>query len=331
MAFDLATWRRKAGERLAQVNAWADRAKTEHAPRLVYATLCGASLWPLVEAARSGQVIPVAVALGAIAGGVGGNLIAEQIQRWQDAADEVDEDAVTHWVQEHVEDPEVREALDQVIEKLDAIAVAQAQLAETGRRRFDQQLRSELGRLGNLPRFEAGLMGSGAIVQGSGKGGGERAVVADRLDGIAQTGDGNVAIRADRVELHPPPSSPAVAARVRYLRRLSQRCKALPLAAMGGDEDAGDTVRLDQVYISLDADSCEDIEPAGGPRVDVDVEAQRCLALDVATQARRLALLGGPGAARAASSTTWPRGLRTPRSASAPVHRDGSRVSCRCS
>lgn len=27
-----ATWRQKAGEQLAQVNAWVERAKTEHAP-----------------------------------------------------------------------------------------------------------------------------------------------------------------------------------------------------------------------------------------------------------------------------------------------------------
>lgn len=91
-------------------------------------------------------------------------------------------------VEARVDEPMVREALDQVIEKLEAIALAQAKLDETGRRWFDQQLRAELERLGNLPRFEARLRGSGAIVQGSGKAGGKRAVVADRLEGIAQTG-----------------------------------------------------------------------------------------------------------------------------------------------
>jgi hypothetical protein len=58
MAFDLATWKRKVGERLAGVNAWVDRAKTKHAPQLVYTALCGASLWPVVEAVRSGPFIP---------------------------------------------------------------------------------------------------------------------------------------------------------------------------------------------------------------------------------------------------------------------------------
>ena len=45
-----------------------------------------AALWPLVQAAQSTGMLPVALALGNVAAGVGGNLIAEQIQRWHDQA-----------------------------------------------------------------------------------------------------------------------------------------------------------------------------------------------------------------------------------------------------
>jgi hypothetical protein len=39
---------------------------------------------PLVQAAQSTGMLPVALALGNVVAGVGGNLIAEQIQRWHD-------------------------------------------------------------------------------------------------------------------------------------------------------------------------------------------------------------------------------------------------------
>lgn len=300
MAFDLDTWKQKVRERLDGIRERLEQAKTKHAPGLVYAALSGATLWPLVDAARTGQFIPVVVALGAIAGGVGGNLIAEQIQRWKDAADGIDEDAIARWVEEGVNDPSLREAVDQVIEKLDAIALAQAKLDETARGWFDQQLRVELERLGNLRRFEAKLIGRGAIAQNGGVAAGERGVAAAGLPGIAQTGDGSRAVQAgqyiEHQEVHLPSPSPTATARERYLKRLSQRCKVLPLAALGGDEDTGDTVRLDLVYISLDTEPRVESEPRSRSRPDQ--EPKRLSALDVATDARRLVLLGGPGSGK---------------------------------
>jgi hypothetical protein len=166
VAFTIEIWKEQASERLQEPGGWVERRKSQDVPHLLYGALCGLSLWPLVEAAQAGQWLPVMMALGSVAAGVGGNLIAEQVQRWKDRADEAQ---VTEWVVEHAPaDPDLREALDTILERLDAVAQAQVGLSETDRRWFADTLREEMAQLGNLARFEARLSGSGAIAQGEG-------------------------------------------------------------------------------------------------------------------------------------------------------------------
>ena len=166
MDFTIETWKEKAGEELHGIGGWLERRKSRDVPYLLYGALCGLSLWPLVEAARDGQLLPVMVALGNVAAGVGGNLIAEQVQRWKDRADQAE---VTGWVVERAAaDPDLRAALDGVLEKVDAVAKAQEALSEDDRRWFSETLREEMAQLGNLARFEATLSGPGAIAQGEG-------------------------------------------------------------------------------------------------------------------------------------------------------------------
>jgi len=166
MDFTLDVWKEKAAGQLARIGDWLEQRKKQDTPYLVYGALCGLSLWPLVEAARAGQVLPMMMALGSVAAGVGGNLIAEQVQRWKDQADEAQ---VAGWVAERAPaDPGLREALDGILERLDAVAQAQAGLSEADRRWFTATLSQEMSRLGNLARFQATLSGSGAIAQGAG-------------------------------------------------------------------------------------------------------------------------------------------------------------------
>jgi len=166
MDFTLDIWKEQAAAQLARIGDWLERRKTQDAPYLVYGALCGLSLWPLVEAARAGQVLPVMMALGSVAAGVGGNLIAEQVQRWKEQADEAQ---VAGWVAERAPaDPGLREALDGILERLEAVAQAQAGLSEGDRCWFTATLSQEMSRLGNLARFQATLSGSGAIAQGAG-------------------------------------------------------------------------------------------------------------------------------------------------------------------
>jgi hypothetical protein len=180
MSFTLQTWQDQANLQFHKVGEWVERAKHEAAPYLLYGGLCGLSLWPLVEAAQKGQMLDVMLALGTVASGVGGNLIANQVQRWKD---NTDRRAAEQWVIEQAPaNEEVRAALDAILDKLKAIPQAQAGLGEADRVWFAQALRQELSQLGNLAHFESQLIGSGAMAQGQG-------AVAAGAGGVAVGGD----------------------------------------------------------------------------------------------------------------------------------------------
>jgi formylglycine-generating enzyme required for sulfatase activity len=171
MTFTLETWQQQAAEKLSQAGHWLKRRAGQDAPYLVYGTLSGLSLWPLVEVARSGGLTPleIGLTLGGVAGAVGTDLLANQLQAWKDRAEAPDEAEVADWVAHTAPtDPELRQALDAIIEKLQALPQLRAGLSSADQAWFEQTLRRELAQLGNLARFEAILTGSGAIAQGPG-------------------------------------------------------------------------------------------------------------------------------------------------------------------
>lgn len=105
----LAHWKDRVYERLVDWRLRLEQAR----PRSVYTALSAAALWPLVQAAQSEGVLPVAVALGSVAAGVGGNLLAEQIQRWNDQAEGISEADIEAWIATQVAaDTEFRQTLD---------------------------------------------------------------------------------------------------------------------------------------------------------------------------------------------------------------------------
>jgi hypothetical protein len=65
-------------------------------------------------------MLPVVLALGNVVAGVGGNLIAEQIQRWHDQAHLPSEADSATWITAHVTtNADLRQALDTILEHLD--------------------------------------------------------------------------------------------------------------------------------------------------------------------------------------------------------------------
>ncbi len=139
-------------------------------------------------AAQAGQPLPLPaiMALGTIAGGVGGNLLASQIQNWYEAAtrDEApDEAAVLAWLAEHaVAKQDLQPVLDQILEALQAIPQAHDALASADWHPFFAQLQSDMRQIGNSARFEAQLIGDGLIIQGDDN------IVAGRV-GLVLQGD----------------------------------------------------------------------------------------------------------------------------------------------
>ena len=190
MPFTLETWKAQVYERL-----WDWRLRLEQArPASIYSTLSAMALWPLVQAAQSEGMLPMAMALGNVAAGVGGNLIAEQVQRWRDHTAEAphDEATIAAWVKEHLATQvDLRLALDTILERLEAVPQAQATLDEAQRAWFAQTLRQELAAMGSLARFAAHLAGSGSMAQGPGAvAAGARGVAGRNIQGsVIITGD----------------------------------------------------------------------------------------------------------------------------------------------
>ena len=147
----------------------------------VYAMVSAAALWPMAQAAARGDVATMIGFGAALGGSVGANLLANQLQRWQDEAD-----AARQLAALPIGDP-ARAELDAVIEKFEVIALALAALPPGDRSWFQQTLREELARLGNLDRFQIQITGEGNVaVQGNG-------------NQVAQTrGDGNVTVQGSR-------------------------------------------------------------------------------------------------------------------------------------
>ena len=179
MAFTPETWKTAFTEHLSQ---WRQRMQ-QGGITSVYAFVSAMTLWP-VGAALHGGDVGAAVALGGVLAGVGGNLIANRLQRWQDETD-----AARQLTAEVATEPVLRAELDAVLEKLDAVAQARDALPEAERQWFTETLRTELTRLGNASHYTAQLTGSGAIAQGPG-------AVAAGQGGIAIGGSvhGNVSL-----------------------------------------------------------------------------------------------------------------------------------------
>ncbi len=105
----------------------------------------------------------------------------------------------------------------------------------------------------------------------------------------------------------------AAEARKRYLEKLRRFCQALPLAALGGEENADDEITLDRVYIELDTTTRREPEAGTGqakgkkrpakanefvPRLSKEDEPPPVSALEAASSERRLVLLGDPGSGK---------------------------------
>jgi len=157
MGFDFLAWRQAVGGKLRQLDEWLEVWRRREVRYMLYGGLCSLSLWPLVEAARSGEPTAAILALGSVAGSVGANLVAEQIQRWTDNANKVQEDDIVSWVAAQASDSDLRAVLDDILTKLDVLSQAITAVPNNDRDWFVNTLRNELTQLGNAPRFEGAL------------------------------------------------------------------------------------------------------------------------------------------------------------------------------
>ena len=292
MAFDVGSWKQAVAERVRYV-----RSLARDAGATAYGALCGMTLWPAVEAASKGDALPVGMALMAVAGSVGSNLVAGHLQQW--AVQQTSEADIAAWAgQAAAQDHKLRDELDAILSKLDSIGQAQQTLAAAPSERdtFLAALREELRVLGNLPRFEAALGGASIAIEG------------DVTNSVIVAGKANrvtVVQRSDRRA-----GKDAAAALKLYLERLWRDNGPLPLRGIdpkASDPTSGEGVRLAEVYVGLDTTTQVEVEadkptPRGRPGRAARREAQSkqrpLAALEATLRERRVVLLGEPGAGK---------------------------------
>jgi formylglycine-generating enzyme required for sulfatase activity len=300
MSFSLENWKDKLYEYL-----WDWRLRLEQTkPKAVYTTLSAMTLWPLVQAAQGAGFASTLMTLASVAAGVGGNLIAEQIQRWRDQTETLSEKEIEQWIQDHIAtNTDIREALDTILDRLEAIPRMQESLNRDDWLWFTQTLGYELTTLGNSNRFAVYLTGAGAVAQGehaqaTGAGG---VLVGENAYGpILVASDGGTITYTS--SLPSRVTGEQGGARRRYLARLYRYCQILPLAALGGDEGSEQDLTLDQVYVALDATG--EIPPSKAeqrpysPQAFMGSMARSVTALEATERTSRLVLLGDPGAGK---------------------------------
>lgn len=167
MKFSIPRWKTQTQN---LISGFFDTLKTsaeKKIPLAIYGSLCGLSLWPLLEASKQGQVLPVMMALGSVAGGIGGNLIANQIQIWRDQANDLTQEDIIFWVKNQVPaNEELRDALDSIIEELELISTIKPEINSGNVYPLYEMLLKDLIELGNLNRFQNIISNSGVSIIG---------------------------------------------------------------------------------------------------------------------------------------------------------------------
>ncbi len=152
MTFTPGIWKKRVSKQLIQFGDELKKRSEGETPNPIYAELGAMTLWPLVEEAQGGVLMPAVLALMSIAGGGGGNLIAARLEKWKDRADEAE---VYEWVAENApKNPDLRDALDAIMVNFDVMARAEAGLDGEDRTWFSDALKKELQQLGNLARYK---------------------------------------------------------------------------------------------------------------------------------------------------------------------------------
>jgi formylglycine-generating enzyme required for sulfatase activity len=321
------TWRKQIQERLARFAASARAQFQQAAPNLLYGFLSAMALWPVAQAVQGGELAAL-LALGSVAGGVGANLIANQVQSWRDEAD-----AAEQLSQAAQDDPDVREALDALLDELGVVEQAQAGMSDQDRAWFLETLRREVAQLGSsLTVVTVTGPGAAAVGDHAVVGGADSTVVGRDVDGDVVTvrdvsAEGDVTGRDKTVIVategstviigEPPVETPAVDPKTalgRYLRHVISRNRYLQLQ---GIRSGGRLVHieLEQIYVTLRATRQRTVEAeeawleaeaglAPGearlrpeiPRVQTETVT---VSVDEALAAHpRLAVLGDPGSGK---------------------------------
>ena len=291
MSFSLTSWKESFQSCL---QGWRERMQ-QSGVESIYAFISAAAIWPVIQATTGGEWVAALSELGKVLSGIGTNILADRLEQWKEkkypaaVGAEIEKDVQT--------DNALRAELDKLLERLDALPLAGKSLSNNDRTWFEETLKNELNRMGNMQKFSAVLSGPGAIAQGAGA----RAVVGALVEGNVQGG-----VHYITQNIASTDGSGLETLRNSYLNRLSENCRQLSLAgidpkAATGEKDA--RLNLDAVYtalLTLTSDAREETLRGKSP----EKEIRRQSALAQLNQHPRLVLLGDPGSGKSTSGNS---------------------------
>ncbi|MBI1294698.1 SUMF1/EgtB/PvdO family nonheme iron enzyme [bacterium] len=286
---DLQSWKERIRERVSASAAWFGRAT----PGMTYGALSTASLMPLIAAAGSGDYATF-VTLAGVVGGVGGNLIANQIQKWRDK-DEAQLAAELGQLAESK--PEWRDALDTLILELETPRIVQAILGEAEWDRFQRLLRDELAQLGNADKyahvFTATVSGSGAVAQNGG--------VAAGAGGVAVRGkvEGGIHITHNYGKDAEKATVDENSLHTAYLNRIYRQAQALSLSGVDPRvaSEADTRLELSAVYTGMLTQQTEGRDDLQST-LETRQNPKHISAVEQINRHQHLVLLGDPGSGK---------------------------------
>ncbi len=290
MPFTLNTWQ---AQFTSGLKSWKQRVLDRKVDSL-YGGLAATALWPVIAAFQQGDVFAL-VAFGQMLSSVATNLLASGIQKWHD-----EDEAARELNARVAQEPALREEVDALLTKFEAIKFAHEELPEAQREWFVDKLRNELQALGNAQKFEATLR---SIIVGR-----------DMIGSVNVTGDHNTVHNIGTVQgnvyIGPTPQDPETALKI-YCRVLLASCRHLPLRGVdiGASDPTSGQQRLElaQVYVNLDTKTRKSVldrqeEEEKGKReqlVSLDTMKARPLrVLEATIKNPRLVIIGDPGSGK---------------------------------
>jgi formylglycine-generating enzyme required for sulfatase activity len=252
MPFDINTWKAQLS---AKLPGWRARM---HAGGVnsVYYFIAASSLFPVLQAAQSGDWSAL-VSLGTILGSaVSTNLLANLAKKLKDKTDV----EVAEILQSGAQlEPDLKAEIDALLDKLDALKQAELVLSEEDQRWFAIIIQQELAQNKSGIVFSAKIIGNGTIAQG---------------DGAIAVGEGGIYVGGNfsiTNELYPDEEqkNKEALARLakekdelvrRYLEWVAAQANLVPWTKVTtdfADPSRGESLQLADVYIDLDTNKMQ--------------------------------------------------------------------------
>lgn len=255
-------------------------------PGTIYGRLAAALLAPVLAALAAHDFAPL-VALFSQLGGIGGNLLANQVERWSGLTEQ---ELAVDLTAKAASDATWRKTLDQLLRDADAPGVVAAGLGATEREWFFTVLEQEVAQLGSSLTVRPDAASRAGAPSGA------VSVSGDVRESVINIGG---AVTQHFYMQGEPVADPAPL-RTAYLNRLFSHVNTLSLAGVDpktASDEAEARLHLSAVYTALLTTALESGDPPAQSQVS-NLPERHLSAVAQLNRQRRLVLLGDPGSGK---------------------------------